>query len=265
MRGLALGLALLLLVAGCQGRVFSPLATPEKVEVRFESPEPLIEALAQRRALLTDLKARALFTLRTPEQEIAAEHAVVLSGESSLRLESLSPMGQPTGLLVAHGGHLRWVDPVGGRYWDGPASEEALERLAGVPLDPTEMVAILAGSIPPGAVAVGPYLEGEPGGGAYRFSLSTGGEVEEVEVASRDLTVLSRRRYNSDGHEVLRVSFSNFRDFDDYPLPLLVEVALPERDYRLKVEYQKVLANQKVDEGIFDLPIPPGSRRVQLP
>ena len=264
MRVLALGLALLL-VAGCQGRVFSPFATPSKVEERFESPEPLLEALAQRRALLTDLKARARFTLRTPEQELAADHAVVFSGESSLRLESLSPLGQPTALLVAHGGHLRWVDPVGGRYWDGPASEEVLERLIGVPLAPKEMVAILAGSIPPGAVAVGPYLDDESGGAAYRFSLSTGQEVEEVEVASRDLTVLSRRRYDADGHEVLRVSFGNFRDFDDYPLPLLVEVALPERDYRLKVEYQKVLANQSVEEGIFDLPIPPGSRRIHLP
>jgi outer membrane lipoprotein-sorting protein len=263
MRAVASALVLLLL-AGCQGRVLSPWATPPKVEQAFDAPKPLLEALARRRSRLADLKARTRLTLRTPEQELTVQQALVLKGLNSLRLETLSPMGQPTGILVAKDDHIRWVDPVGGRYWDGPASQEALERLVGVPMVPEEMVAILAGALPAGTEAAHALLEPAPGEGVYRLSMSAAGLTEVVVVDEADLTVRSRVRYDADGRELLRVTYGRFRNLQDYPFPLLVELTLPQRDYHLKVDYQKVLLNQEVDDGLFDLPIPPGSTKVAL-
>jgi outer membrane lipoprotein-sorting protein len=263
MRGVVLGLALLLL-GGCQGRILSPFATPPKVGQTFKGPEPLLKALVQRRGTLAALKARARFTLRTSDQELVADHVVVLSGPSSLRLETLSPVGQPTSLLVAKGDRIRWVDPVGGRHWDGLASRGTLERLTGVPLAPAEMVAILAGALPVGSEEASPLMEGQTQDGTYQLLLTADQQTEKVIVASSDLTILSRTRYTAGGKEALRVVYGRFRHISDYPVPLTIEVELPQKDYHLRVDYQKVLVNQEVDEELFELPIPPGSKKVTL-
>lgn len=263
MRAAAFALALLL-VAGCRGRILSPWANPPKVERSFSTAGPLLEEMARRRARLEDLKAITQLTLRTPEQELTVHQAVVLKGLNSLRLETLSPIGQPTGILVARDDHIRWVDPVGGRYWDGPASQEALDRLVGMPLFPDEMVAILAGALPPRADVASAVLEPAPMDSAYRLTIAAGDLTEQVLVDEADLTVRSRTRYDADGREVLRVLYGRFRDIQEYPFPLRVELTLPQSDYRMKIDYQRVLLNQAVEEGLFDLPIPPGSKRVTL-
>lgn len=266
MRGLILGLVLLVL-GGCQGRVSAPWATPPKVEQGFDAPEPLLDALAQRRDRLLDLKAKARFTLRTPDQELSADHVVVIGGRRSLRMETLSPIGQPTGLLVARDDRIRWVDTAGGRYWDGPASRETLERLIGVPLAPDEIVAILQGGLPPVTDTTKVRLEKDPGEKAYRLVFPAEPMTrrrEEVLVARRDLTIRSLTRYDAEGKEVLKVLYGRFRTFRDYPFALRVEVELPQRDLSLTVDYQKVLVNQNVGEGMFELPIPPGSKRITL-
>lgn len=264
MRAAALGLVMLLCV-GCQGGVVAPWAVPARVERTFDTPGALLDALTQRRGRLATLKARARFTLRTPEQDISADHAVVMRAGRALRLETLSPLGQPTGILVATGDRVRWVEPLSSRYWDGPISSEIIGRLTGVPLDLEEMVAILSGALPPVADPGDVRLEHEPGADVYRLHIREGALVDRqvVVVARRDLTVRSRNRYDAGGREVLRVKNDRFRAIEGYPFPLREEVALPHRALSLTVEYQWVRLNQGVSDELFELPIPPGARRIE--
>ncbi len=265
MRCAGLGLVILLCV-GCKGGVLAPWAIPARVEQTFEAPGPLLEALAERRGQLADLTARARLTLRTPEQDLSADHALVIRGRRSLRLETLSPLGQPIGILVAAGNHIRWVDPFRARYWEGPSSRDTIERFTGVPLDLEELVAILAGTIPPVADTANLRLEQESGENAYRLLIPEGpvASRQVVVVSRRDLTVLSRTRYDANGREVLRVKNGRFRPIEGYTLPLLVEVDLPQRHLSLTVDYQLVKVNQGAGEDVFELPIPPGAQRMVL-
>ena len=264
MRCAALGLVVLLCV-GCQGGVVAPWAVPARVGRTFDTPGPLMAVLAQRRGRLATLKARARFTLRTPEQDISADHAVVLRAGRALRLETLSPLGQPTGILVATGDRIRWVEPLSGRYWDGPMSSEAIGRVTGLPLDLEEMVAILTGTLPPVADPSDVRLEHEPGGKAYRLLIEEGPMAgrQVAVVARRDLTVRSRIRYDARGREVLRVTNDRFRVIGGYPFPWREEVTLPHRTLSLTVDYQWVRLNQDVSDELFELPIPPGAQRIE--
>jgi outer membrane lipoprotein-sorting protein len=264
MRAAALGLVVLLCV-GCQGRIVAPWAVPARVERTFDTPGALLDVLAQRRSGLDTLKARARFTLRTPDHDVSADHAVVLRAGRALRLETLSPLGQPTGILVATGDRIRWVEPLSSRYWDGPMSSETIGRLTGLPLGLEEMVAILAGALPPVSGSSDVRLEKEPGADAYRLHIreeAPAGRQVAV-VARRDLTVRTRNRYDAAGREVLRVKNDRFRAIGGYPFPLREEVSLPHRELSLTVEYQWVRLNQGVSDELFDLPIPPGARRIE--
>lgn len=265
MRRAAFGLVLLLSV-GCQNIALKPWAYPTEVGQTFEAAGPLLEALAARRGRFVSLTARARFTLRTPNQELVADHAVVVRKDRALRLETLSPLGQPTAILVATDERVRWVDTAGGRHWDGPSSSQALERLVRVPLGLEEMVAILSGTLPPEDDVAPARLEQEPVGATYRLFIpgKSPAEWREVVVARRDLTIRSRTCFDANGRETLRVRNERFRVFNGYPMPMRVEVALPEREVFLTVEFRRMRVNQPLDPEIFDLPIPPGSQRITL-
>jgi hypothetical protein len=133
-------------------------------------------------------------------------------------------------------------------------------------LDLEELVAILAGTIPPVADTANLRLEQKSGENAYRLLIPEGpvASRQMVVVSRRDLTVLSRTRYDANGREVLRVKNGRFRPIEGYPLPLLVEVDLPQRHLSLTVDYQLVRVNQGTGEQVFELPIPPGAQRMVL-
>jgi outer membrane lipoprotein-sorting protein len=260
---IVLGL-LLATLAGCRAQGGLPSALPPSVGATYQAAGPLLQALAQRQENLRDLLGRARLTLRTPKKTLSADHVVVLKRPSSLRLEALSPMGQPTGLMVASGEGIRWVDPMKGRHWEGEASAQTLESLVGVPLEVEEMVAILAGALPPGLDIEKARLENSPTEPSYLLTLDSREGRQEIRVARYDLTLLSRARFDSQGQILLEVKNHEFRLLDSYPLPLKIEVAIPSRDISLTIRYKSIRLNQGIGQEMFHLPIPPGSRPVEL-
>ncbi|MFB3854984.1 MAG: hypothetical protein ACE148_14325 [Vicinamibacterales bacterium] len=70
-----------------------------------------------------------------------------LQEPGSLRLEGVSPFGAPAFVLVASGGNATLLLPRDGRVLTGVAPEDVLEAIAGIPLDPDDLRAMLSGCV----------------------------------------------------------------------------------------------------------------------
>jgi len=135
--------ALALLLAGCASLPASP-SRPLAPEVHR-----LLDALDQRWRQFEDLRTRVEITLRHGNRAQALSGVLLLKAPDSLRLEALSPWGQPLLLLAANGEVVTLYQVTENRAWVGPASARATERWLGLALEPTDLVGILSGHVPP--------------------------------------------------------------------------------------------------------------------
>ncbi len=139
--------ALALLLAGCASLPASPpepLAPPLTPEVHR-----LLDALERRWRQFEDLRTRVEITLRHGDRTQFLSGVLLLKSPDSLRLEALSPWGQPFLVLAANGEVFTLYRVIENRAWVGPASARATERWLGLALEPTDLVGILSGHVPP--------------------------------------------------------------------------------------------------------------------
>jgi len=66
----------------------------------------------------------------------------------SIRIEALTPMGDPAAVLVADQGRFALLDLRNNVFYRGPATPENLSRLIPAPLRDEELVALITGDIP---------------------------------------------------------------------------------------------------------------------
>ncbi len=135
--------ALALLLAGCASL---PAPPPESVAPEVQR---LVDALDRRWRQFEDLRTRVEITLRRGDRTQSLSGVLLLKSPDSLRLEALSPWGQPFLLVAANDDGFTLYQVTENRAWVGPASARATERWLGLALDPTDLVGILSGYVPP--------------------------------------------------------------------------------------------------------------------
>ncbi len=135
--------SLALLLAGC---ATLPAPPPEPLAPEVHR---LLDALDRRWRQFEDLRTRVEITLRRGERAQRLSGVLLLKSPDSLRFEALSPWGQPFLLLAATSKSFILYQVPEARAVVGPASARATERWLGIPLEPAELVAILAGHVLP--------------------------------------------------------------------------------------------------------------------
>ncbi len=111
---------------------------------------------------------------------------------ASLRIEALTPMGDPAAVLVADQGRFALLDLRNNVFYRGPATPENLSRLIPAPLRDEELVSLITGDIPelPGGR---PESAARDGDGyqlviaslRVRQEVTLGGDLRVVQVPGR--------------------------------------------------------------------------------
>ena len=79
----------------------------------------------------------------------------------SLRIEALTPLGDPAAVLVADQGRFSLLDLRNNVFYRGPATPENLSRLIPAPLTAEEFVSLLTGAIPESGEPQSAHREGD--------------------------------------------------------------------------------------------------------
>ncbi|HXG17262.1 MAG TPA: hypothetical protein VNK50_13505 [Calidithermus sp.] len=111
-------------------------------------PEPAARALArlaERWAEFHDFRALAEVDLRRRDQRHRFLAVVLLQAPASIRLEALSPFGPPLFVGVVHDRRLVAYNPLANAATVAPATSDTAVRLLSLPLEPDDLVGILAG------------------------------------------------------------------------------------------------------------------------
>jgi outer membrane lipoprotein-sorting protein len=236
----------LALVAAC--------ATAPPREPLSDDARRVLSRLEERYREFTSMRALADVALRKGGERQRVRGVILVRAPSSVRFEALSPFGPPLMVVTVHEGQVTAYDAIQNEAHVGPADAETISKVLRLPLDPEDLVSVLAGRL---AVprdlrsaelvapdAVGPSVDLVDGAGRRQrvwVDLSTGLILQRQIFGSRFNALVKYRR---DGSGTLA-------GFDlDAAMSYITG----------SVTYQNLVEGQPIDPERFMLAIPKGAK-----
>jgi outer membrane lipoprotein-sorting protein len=134
----------LALAVGCS------IALPPPRQAVPEDARRAIDLLITRWHSVTDLRALVDVDVDRNGQRQRLTGVLLAKAPGSVRFEALSPFGQPFLIAVVHEGHLTAFSALTNEAVVGDATAETTARLLGLPVEPQDLVAVVAGyAVPP--------------------------------------------------------------------------------------------------------------------
>ncbi len=247
--GLLPFLFLLLLCGSC---ATLPISPPPP------SPEELLSRIHERSQDLQGLRGLAHIRVSSPGRNFRTQEVILARRPASLRLESLSPLGNPQFYLVTDGRELNMYDPGGNRYYRGQVSARHFSSLLPLNLEADEIVTLLLGSFP-----ILPHEKAsvsfDPKENLWILDLDARQTVGMEPQSGRVLYTEYRL-----GTNTRRLSFDDFRSASNRSFPYRILFESPESKTRITVEYTDVEINPGWENEDFHLPVPRGARIIPL-
>jgi len=241
--------AALLLAAGC----------PHPQTVAGPPPDPgALYFQAKKAHLVPDtLSCDAKAFVEAPENAGRYSLHVSLKRPASVRIEALTPMGDPAAVLVADQGRFALLDLRSNVFYRGPATPENLSRLIPAPLRDEELVALITGDIPelPGGRPESATRVGD----GYQLVIAALRVRQEVTLGG-DLRVVQVRRLDSSGKLLWSIGLDEHDDFAGAQVPRLLHLEAPQANTKVDLRLRNVLAGKPPPSGAFLLGVPPGMR-----
>jgi hypothetical protein len=176
---------------------------------------------------------------------------------ASIRIEALTPTGDPAAVLVADGGKFALLDLRRDVFYRGPATPRNLSRLLPAPLRDEELVALVTGAMPELPEAQ-PERANRLGDG-YLLVLSTPRLAQEVSLGA-DLRVIDVRRLTSGGELLWAVHLDEHDDSSGGQVPRLLHLSAPKAKTEVDLRLKNIVANKPPPAGAFLLGVPPGMK-----
>jgi outer membrane lipoprotein-sorting protein len=142
-------------MAGCAARSGGHFAFPEAAgEPAPEFAQRFEDATRNCREIRT-LTAEAGLSGRVGTQRLRGRLQLGVGDPDAMRIEAVAPFGQPMFILAARDGEGTLLLPRDREVLRGASAASIVEALAGIPLSPSELRAVLTGCVAPSASATG--------------------------------------------------------------------------------------------------------------
>ena len=224
-------------------------------------PPPAEEVLQQvisRGGALQGLKGLAQVSVSSPGKSFHGQQVLFARRPGFLRVESLSPLGNPLLYLVTDGTEIRLYNPEENRYYRGDYRAGSLSFALPMELHPSEVVNFLLGGGPladPEKISLRP--DSSEGLWVLELHSPSRGFTETLWVHPQLFHILRadlRRSALS-----YRLSFSDFRRVKDMLFPHRMRLSSEDSRTRISVGFPEVELNPDWKAQDFSLPVPQGA------
>ncbi len=253
-----------LLVGGCRG---ARQPTAERPRRLHATTEPIWQSLALRRQTYRTLKGLAELRLKAPRGGGTLDNTVfVLDRFVNVRLEGIGPFGQPLFLYTFAEQRFALYVPRQQRVYTGGSTPEPLIRLIGLAIEPGLLPYVLMGDIPlttwPAAAPLTYLVEDD----LYYWEGLAPPSSWHYRVWLDPVRLLPVRLELAEPPEQtrLQVAYDDFQQLDGLTLPYRMTMTEPQTQQQVIWTYTEVELNAEVAANLFQMRVPPGTKRVEL-
>ena len=241
--------ALLLLLCGC----------PKPQTIQGPPPDPGALYIQAKKAhgVPVTLSCDARAFVEAPNNDGRYTLHLSVRRPASIRMEAITPMGDPAAVLVADRGRFALLDLRNNVFYRGPSTPENLSRLIPAPLRDDEMVALITGDIPelPDSRPESAARDGD----GYRLTIASPRLRQEVTLGA-DLRVVAVRRLDAQNKVLWVVTLDEHDDASGAEVPKLLHLEAPPDHIKVDLRMRNILAGKPPPSGAFLLGVPPGMR-----
>jgi len=191
------------------------------------------------------LSADAKAFVEAPENGGRYALHLAVKRPASIRIEALTPLGDPAAVLVADQGKFALLDLRNNIFYRGPASPRNLSRLIPAPFTPEELVSVVTGAIPELRESKPQSARRE--GDGYLLVLAAPGILQE-----------KIRRSTERGDLLWEVALDEHDNSSGAQLPRLIHLAAPRGKTKVDLRLRSLLTGKPPPQGAFLLGVPQG-------
>ncbi len=243
-------------LAGC-----APLV-PVIHEVPLPSALDLVARFSIDNKAVNRFAARGRLKFKTPQEYYQVEVTAAIVRPDHFRLTTIDFFGRSIFTLTLNQQEFRLLDHRQAKLYRGQASRKILDRFLPMGLDPSEVITLFSGGIllPPHSRA----RVSRERGGLWCLSLSgLEADFEEERLYIEPLTrQVKRMERIKAGKVLLQVDYSKYHDLNGQKVPYYIYLKAQQQE--LILEYQEVKLHLDLPNRLFDLPVPPGVKVIDL-
>jgi outer membrane lipoprotein-sorting protein len=210
--------------------------------------------LAERYSEFTTMRALADVSLTRGGERQRTQGVVLLRAPRSVRLEALSPFGPPLMVLTVRDGQITAYNALKNEALVGPADSETISKVLRMPLDPDDLVSVLAGRFAgPREVRSAEVLAPDSAGPSLDVVDSAGGR-QRIWLDLGTGVIQQRQIYGSRFNAMIKYR----RDYAGALAGFDLEAAM---SYVTgSVTYRNLVEGEEIDDERFVLTIPKGAK-----
>jgi outer membrane lipoprotein-sorting protein len=210
------------------------------------------------------LKAIAKIKVESPDETFSVKELIVAQAPDRLRLETLSPLGQPGFYAATDGQDLFLFAPSENTYYRGEATPRNLGLIFPLNLGVEDMVSVIRGYVPLIDYDAD-YLHCTVKESGYVIQLKGRDEntTQVLTLARDDLRVVSSETYDR-ATLTCAVTYEDYQPAGNTAFPRAITVSLPSDQTTVRIHYKNVEFLPEIDSSLFRLSVPQGAKIVPL-
>ncbi|MEE2786602.1 MAG: DUF4292 domain-containing protein [Myxococcota bacterium] len=241
------GLLLLVFLVGCGGAVPRP-------SNYSDDPKSLLDAIKVRAAAIRAMSCEVKMDVWHNDQRVKVTQLIATDDQGRLRLETISPFGQPIKTLVSDGARLMIYAADEKRFFLGSATPQNLARLLPVNLGPDELSALLRGSIP----LIGftsARVSWNDKNGRYRLQLESKTQRQLIEFEPAHLRATHLKTW-TDGVLAYDATFGQYSGTGNEAIPKRILFQVAAENLKADMTVVHLTVNPTLPDAAFNL-VPP--------
>jgi len=244
----AVGVLLVFLTA-CQTSTKPPVDTPQPKAL---TSQDWLERLQTRNREFRNLRSFVKTTIVTAKGSQTLRQVLLVKGQRTFRLDTLSVFGQPLGVLIVAPGKTQLYDPRQQKTYTGQEVWEMMYRNLGTVFDFREYIHIFSGNVPGVETWDGDGLKPLPKEAGWEVPLENGRDRLWVSVDPFTGLPVRMQKWNQ-GRPVYQVQWEDYRESEGTLFPHTISVHRPLLGDTVTLKFSDPKINQGIPKDAFNL------------
>ena len=234
-----------------------PPPRPVEPPAQFLTLDEIFQQLTTRQDGIHNVKSMVKSAIKTRENNHNLKQALLIDGETSLRLDTLSLFGQPVGVLISDQTQILLYDTKSNKLYRNREVWDIMMRTFGTVFDFREYISVFSGKIPRLASLNLKGVRWSPQTGNYHITAVDSERNDPLEIEVDTKTILPVRLVKwKDGKRVYTVQWEDYQKTEGHLFPHTITVQRPLLGDELVMKFNNPLINQGVPEDAFQLNVP---------